>query len=197
MIKARILAILTCLTGCARPLASPSHEVVPVLPGVTFDTNGVPSGVPDDFSIRYEIGGCLILCPEYVLNISASGAASYAGSACVEDVGPHSSYIEPMVLLDWVTRLGALRFFEIPNRYARATEDATSSSGWYTITVGVTSGGTTAIVHDYRGYEDELPSWLTDYRAWSADVPRAFDELPAWIGDGSRDTGDGIPCRTL
>lgn len=168
-------ALLAGLAACATPSIDLPPST-PALPGVTFDADGQPGPLPDDFLLSYAQSGCFGWCPDFEVTIDRDGAGAYLGHWCVNVAGPVATRVAPDDLRDVVAALGALRFAELDERYEALEPWLWWSSDSPSATVTVRSGGVETTVSDYWGYgELLLPATLGPLGTWQS-AP-----LPDWL----------------
>ncbi len=168
------MALAVC--ACAYPRATDPVAAPPALAGVTFDADGAPGPLPDDFLVAYDQTGCFGWCPDFEVTIDRDGAGTFTGRSCVQQPGPSRTWVAPDDLRDVVATLGALRFGELDDRYDALEPWLAFGYDAPTFTVTVRSGGMVTTVADYRGYDDvALPRVPGPMRA------ETYLPLPEWL----------------
>ncbi len=149
-----LLTLAVC--ACADPRSTHPVAAAPALAGVTFDANGVPGPLPDDFLVTYDQTGCFGWCPDFEVTIDRDGAGTFTGRSCVQQPGPSPTWVAPDDLRDVVATLGALRFGELDERYDALEPWFGWASDSPTATMTVRSGGVETTVADYWGNDGVL-----------------------------------------
>lgn len=142
----------------------------------------------EDVAIAHERTGCLWDCPAYRVEIRGDGLVTFEGRKDVRQLGPAENHVEVDRVVEFINRLLALHFVDLPDEY----------HGWEAVRVGPRGG----LVKLQNIPEDELGDSVLTLRIGDREhsvrlhagyppemwaLGEAIDELAGiatWIGRG-------------